>query len=84
MKPKACDYDPTQHNNDYAFYLKGKIPKPEDAHAVEQYTKYTHDCPGEILEEFDETEEHTSELQSHSDLVSRLLLEKKNFSLSHC
>ena len=25
-----------------------------------------------------ETEEHTSELQSHSDLVCRLLLEKKN------
>src|SRR5438132_3425388 len=25
------------------------------------------------------SEEHTSELQSHSDLVCRLLLEKKNF-----
>src|SRR5260221_1592089 len=28
------------------------------------------------------SEEHTSELQSHSDLVCRLLLEKKNTSLS--
>src|SRR5260221_2819056 len=28
------------------------------------------------------SEEHTSELQSHSDLVCRLLLEKKNRSLS--
>src|SRR5438034_6594620 len=27
------------------------------------------------------SEEHTSELQSHSDLVCRLLLEKKNFSV---
>src|SRR5436190_6960693 len=27
---------------------------------------------------FDRSEEHTSELQSHSDLVCRLLLEKKN------
>src|SRR5436190_8351798 len=27
------------------------------------------------------SEEHTSELQSHSDLVCRLLLEKKNFQL---
>src|SRR5438034_6643519 len=27
--------------------------------------------------EFDRSEEHTSELQSHSDLVCRLLLEKK-------
>src|SRR5436190_11414138 len=29
-------------------------------------------------QEFDRSEEHTSELQSHSDLVCRLLLEKKN------
>src|SRR5260221_8387130 len=27
----------------------------------------------------DRSEEHTSELQSHSDLVCRLLLEKKNY-----
>src|SRR5438034_667190 len=34
----------------------------------------------ELLKQFEETrsEEHTSELQSHSDLVCRLLLEKKN------
>src|SRR5436190_2018940 len=30
------------------------------------------------------SEEHTSELQSHSDLVCRLLLEKKNQSTQHC
>src|SRR5947207_7705631 len=29
------------------------------------------------IEEADRSEEHTSELQSHSDLVCRLLLEKK-------
>src|SRR5437588_2910105 len=29
------------------------------------------------------SEEHTSELQSHSDLVCRLLLEKKNLTASH-
>src|SRR2546428_7724102 len=29
-------------------------------------------------EDFDRSEEHTSELQSRSDLVCRLLLEKKN------
>ena len=28
--------------------------------------------------EYDRSEEHTSELQSHSELVFRLLLEKKN------
>src|SRR5438034_9384639 len=30
------------------------------------------------------SEEHTSELQSHSDLVCRLLLEKKNISSTIC
>src|SRR5260221_9845064 len=30
------------------------------------------------------SEEHTSELQSHSDLVCRLLLEKKNTYIGHC
>src|SRR5260221_6905468 len=29
------------------------------------------------------SEEHTSELQSHSDLVCRLLLEKKNYIIYH-
>src|SRR5436190_3402224 len=33
---------------------------------------------GQGLLRFDRSEEHTSELQSHSDLVCRLLLEKKN------
>src|SRR5438132_9921443 len=30
------------------------------------------------------SEEHTSELQSHSDLVCRLLLEKKKMKLAEC
>src|SRR5436190_2596987 len=33
--------------------------------------------PGENVEAGSRSEEHTSELQSHSDLVCRLLLEKK-------
>src|SRR5260221_4127942 len=33
---------------------------------------------GQVQEASDRSEEHTSELQSHSDLVCRLLLEKKN------
>src|SRR5260221_13622409 len=35
-----------------------------------------HAAPNDLLEW--RSEEHTSELQSHSDLVCRLLLEKKN------
>src|SRR5260221_10486907 len=32
---------------------------------------------GRMIDELGRSEEHTSELQSHSDLVCRLLLEKK-------
>src|SRR5438034_8696696 len=37
-----------------------------------------HDSPADLFERMRRSEEHTSELQSHSDLVCRLLLEKKN------
>src|SRR5260370_4867525 len=33
---------------------------------------------GDLLDLFERSEEHTSELQSHLNLVCRLLLEKKN------
>src|SRR5260221_5414571 len=36
-----------------------------------------------LLSDVDRSEEHTSELQSHSDLVCRLLLEKKNTLSNH-
>src|SRR5260221_6958536 len=35
-----------------------------------------------LLQGFSRSEEHTSELQSHSDLVCRLLLEKKKNTIS--
>src|SRR5438034_7433489 len=38
-------------------------------------------CWGDHVER--RSEEHTSELQSHSDLVCRLLLEKKNKTTQH-
>src|SRR5437773_1030452 len=34
-----------------------------------------------LLKPFARSEEHTSELQSHHDLVCRLLLEKKNYDV---
>src|SRR5436190_17074813 len=34
-------------------------------------------CRSAVVPDADRSEEHTSELQSHSDLVCRLLLEKK-------
>ena len=44
--------------------FRGEIELIEDAHDVEK-------------DKFGRSEEHTSELQSHHDLVCRLLLEKK-------
>src|SRR5438034_7489651 len=40
-----------------------------------------HLCSVSFTEAVDRSEEHTSELQSHSDLVCRLLLEKKNYPM---
>src|SRR5438132_2930018 len=37
----------------------------------------------QIVSQFPRSEEHTSELQSHSDLVCRLLLEKKKKQDAH-
>src|SRR5688572_32507468 len=37
----------------------------------------------ETTSDFDRSEEHTSELQSQSNLVCRLLLEKKKTKISH-
>src|SRR5437773_5089212 len=39
---------------------------------------------GVTLHEWERSEEHTSELQSHHDLVCRLLLEKKNNTSLTC
>src|SRR5436190_16114616 len=46
---------------------------------------FTSTCSGflAILRFTSRSEEHTSELQSHSDLVCRLLLEKKKKQKSH-
>src|SRR2546427_6339692 len=42
-----------------------------------------HECKGSTAETEDRSEEHTSELQSQSNLVCRLLLEKKKKRRSH-
>src|SRR5260221_2379198 len=57
------------------------IPVPEYEQLVQQFnpTKFNADEWVELLHQLLvlRSEEHTSELQSHSDLVCRLLLEKK-------
>src|SRR5438034_8514369 len=54
-----------------------------DSRAIEESLKWSERTPAphlstnRLLESKCRSEEHTSELQSHSDLVCRLLLEKK-------
>src|SRR5438034_11804118 len=47
---------------------EGHLLVPQRLHRIE---------PGGLVGGIERSEEHTSELQSHSDLVCRLLLEKK-------
>src|SRR6266540_5085409 len=47
------------------------------AHALLQQMPSTHVAPDTHSRDVPRSEEHTSELQSHHDLVCRLLLEKK-------
>src|SRR5438034_6514518 len=48
---------------------------------TEDFTRYPRTLPEDVAVcERERSEEHTSELQSHSDLVCRLLLEKKKIS----
>src|SRR5438034_4679826 len=69
---------PTRRSSD----LEQLVTLPIDAvshnrtidYAVEIHVRAVGDIPGFFFR----SEEHTSELQSHSDLVCRLLLEKKN------
>src|SRR2546427_2367634 len=51
--------------------------RPADAHAVDFLIDTIAAAPGEVTLVAIRSEEHTSELQSQSNLVCRLLLEKK-------
>src|SRR5438132_7314264 len=66
---------------DATIFLFSSVMKPEVFIILTQ-EKRSQECPRyRIILDFaslGRSEEHTSELQSHSDLVCRLLLEKKN------
>src|SRR5438034_3818387 len=52
---------------------KSSTSCPESGFQARAPSRATTRCPSAVMR----SEEHTSELQSHSDLVCRLLLEKK-------
>src|SRR5947207_15517311 len=63
----------------YTLSLHDALPiylLPELRNAPDELFRARND----VVERDDRSEEHTSELQSHSDLVCRLLLEKKKTS----
>src|SRR2546430_7334672 len=77
--------------------VKGPVPLPTkmerftvlvsphaDKDARDQLELRTHKRLMDIMNPTDRSEEHTSELQSQSNLVCRLLLEKKETHLSCC
>src|SRR5690606_42022136 len=53
-----------------------------DATSVSSTGKYTFETTPSWADEFNRSEEHTSELQSRENLVCRLLLEKKKMELT--
>src|SRR2546430_10215903 len=61
-----------------------KIMKRSIRFQVKFYFTHTIDLPtGSKMHQLTRSEEHTSELQSQSNLVCRLLLEKKNHLKAH-
>src|SRR5438034_5652848 len=50
----------------------------EDRQILDEHATLVREMEQELRADSGRSEEHTSELQSHSDLVCRLLLEKKN------
>src|SRR5438034_8874920 len=59
---------------------KEPLPAPCSLHVPADFARFSHIAHDQVLAACvfgDRSEEHTSELQSHSDLVCRLLLEKK-------
>src|SRR5438034_10130255 len=76
-----CAMPNTSPVNDNASVTRFIIDKAREAGLARVYPvgAITRESKGEELAEIAEmrSEEHTSELQSHSDLVCRLLLEKK-------
>src|SRR5438477_5167867 len=64
----------------YAVGLPGKPAAANDLRFQGTIVSYARDCSriaGQVSARIGRSEEHTSELQSHVNLVCRLLLEKK-------
>src|SRR3989475_12833780 len=77
LKPGQAGYITQALGGSFTVYLEGNLFRiaGEDADAIGQDAVKPPELPPNATEE--RSEEHTSELQSQSNLVCRLLLEKK-------
>src|SRR5437588_11185626 len=86
--PSCFFFNDTSTTEIYTLSLHDALPISSTvalASSVARYTDQTSgvpEWPSLLMPPASRSEEHTSELQSHSDLVCRLLLEKKKKSQS--
>src|SRR5438034_3119906 len=81
----TLDYTHTANYIAHRLKMAGQTKQLFTEEAVKLIFDFTRGTPREInnLCDVARSEEHTSELQSHSDLVCRLLLEKKKEKNTH-
>src|SRR5438034_8638413 len=89
MRPRFLLFSDPATTEIYTLSLHDALPisraqthRPVGRNAAQLAVDLPHRDAG-AQRERDRSEEHTSELQSHSDLVCRLLLEKKKISKIH-
>ena len=75
ISAETLEYHYGKHHATYVTKLNGLVEGTDmENKSLEEIIKSS---DGGVFNNAEQTEEHTSELQSHSDLVCRLLLEKK-------
>src|SRR5260221_5886228 len=77
---------PEETDHRHAHLLRARRQRPRRRSAAEQRYELApphHSITSSASASSVRSEEHTSELQSHSDLVCRLLLEKKKATYQH-
>src|SRR5437588_3471060 len=84
MSPVRFFFNDTATTEIYTLSLHDALPIYQSTPLARATSRRTPRVAMPFAAAMTRSEEHTSELQSHSDLVCRLLLEKKNKQNSTC